>query len=258
MRNALAVIIGIIILIMPTQSFSGSCGDVNNDGAVNIFDITYLITYLYLDGPEPDCGYETGTATDIDGNVYRTVKIGDQWWMAENLRVTHYRNGDPITKVTDPEVWYLLETEAYCEYDNDTCNSLVYGKLYNWHAVKDSRNLAPEGWHVPTHGEWLTLIDYLCGNAVAGGKLKEAGLLHWLSPNTDATNESGFTGLPGGTRTPYGTYGQWLTHAFFWTSTQSGYIPENGIARVLLYNGAGVSESGTNKSRGCSIRCVKD
>ncbi len=137
---------------------------------------------------------------DIDGNVYRTVVIGDQVWMAENLRVTHYRNGDPIPNVTSNNSWTDLTWGAYCYYENNPENDEVYGKLYNYYAVIDSRNIAIEGWHVPTDAEWVTLANYLGGLSVAGGKLKESGTEHWHFPNTGATNESGFTGLPGGYR----------------------------------------------------------
>ena len=127
---------------------------------------------------------QTSTVTDIDGNVYQTVTIGTQEWMAENLKVTHYRNGDPIQLVTDDSSWSNLSTGAYCDYDNDGDNVAVYGRLYNWFAVNDSRAIAPAGWHVATAADWQTLIDILGGDAVAGGKMKEAGTAHWLAPNT--------------------------------------------------------------------------
>jgi len=141
----------------------------------------------------------TGTMTDIDGNVYETVTIGTQVWMAENLKVTHYRNGNTILHIIDWFSWFTL-TGAYCEYDNDVNNVAVYGRLYNWYAVNDSRYIAPVGWHVPSDAEWLTLVDYLGGDTVADGKMKEIGTTHWVSPNTGATNESGFSALPGGYR----------------------------------------------------------
>ena len=138
--------------------------------------------------------HETGTVTDADGNTYRTIKIGNQWWMAENLRTTRYRNGDPIPTVTDNFTWGHLLTGACCSYDNDSSMVFTYGRLYNWHAVSDGRGLAPLGWHVPSDADWGTLVEYLGGSAVAGGKMKEAGTAHWLSPNTGATNESAFSG----------------------------------------------------------------
>ncbi|NQT26384.1 PKD domain-containing protein [candidate division KSB1 bacterium] len=144
---------------------------------------------------------ETGTVTDIDGNVYQTVKIGVQWWMAENLKVTHYNNGDAIPNVTDNTEWDNLTSGAYCNYNNDVTNIATYGRLYNFYTVKDARGIAPNGWHVSTEGDWEVLAHYLGGAAnEAGGKLKEAGFAHWNYPNNGATNESGFTALPAGMR----------------------------------------------------------
>ena len=149
------------------------------------------------------------TVTDIDGNKYKTIKIGTQWWMAENLKVTHYRNGDPLNKVVT-NIFYL-DTGAYCAYEYKDSLSNIYGYLYNWAAVADTRNLAPEGWHVPITKEWETLV-YFLGGGLASAKLKESGTSHWSSPNTDATNESGFTALGAGVRgftnygNPFGFY----------------------------------------------------
>ena len=143
---------------------------------------------------------EYSTMTDIDGNTYTTVKIGDQWWMAENLKVTHYRNGEEIPNITDNTEWANLTSGAYCDYDNNPNNVATYGRLYNWYSIEDSRDLAPDGWHVPSRDEWQTMIEYLGGDGIAGGKLKESGTEHWLSPNEGATNESGFSALPSGMR----------------------------------------------------------
>ena len=151
------------------------------------------------------------TVTDIDGNTYKTVKIGNQIWMAENLKVTHYRNGDIIPNVTNNFEWAYLSTGAWCVHDNDGSYANTYGYLYNWYAVNDIRNIAPEGWHVPTDEEWKELEMYLGMSQTEaddtgyrgtneGGKLKEAGTTHWETPNTGATNETGFSALPGGCR----------------------------------------------------------
>lgn len=257
MRQTLTALSGIIILIAPAVSFAGDCGDVNNSGSINILDITYLLNYLYKGGPEPDCG-PTGTVTDIDGNTYLTVRIGDQWWMAENLEVTHYRNSDPIPNVTDPGAWHGLTTGAYCEYANDIANVAVYGRLYNWYAVEDSRNIAPEGWHVPTDADWQILTDCLGGNEIAGGKMKETGTTYWASPNIGATNESGFTGLPGGFRSGEvgSTYLGMAYNAYFWSSTESD--SNNGRFRYLYYDNSYSYRSDVNKRFGLSVRCVKD
>lgn len=171
------------------------------------------------------------TVTDIDGNVYKTVKIGNQVWMAENLRVTRYRNGKAIPNVTTKSKWKKLKKGAYCSYKNNDSNIGTYGLLYNWYAVNDSRNLAPAGWHVPTDEEWKQLEMYLGMSQTEtndtgwrgtdeGGKLKEIGTTHWKSPNTGATNLSGFTAVPGGCRTYDGTFYSIGTSAYFWSATE--------------------------------------
>jgi uncharacterized protein (TIGR02145 family) len=155
------------------------------------------------------------TLTDIDGNVYSTVTIGTQTWMAENLKTTKYNDDTAVPNVTDETEWANLTTGAYCWYDNNaSAYKATYGALYNWYAINTGK-LCPTGWHVPSDAEWLTLENYLGGEDVAGGKLKEAGTTHWLSPNTGATNETGFTGLPGGFRWDWGTE--------FWPIGQSGF-----------------------------------
>jgi len=254
MKRSLTALLSFIILIMPATLFSGDCGDINNDSSINIFDITHLISFLYLDGPDPDCG----TITDIDGNVYQTITIGSQVWMMENLKVTHYRNGDPIPNERDNTAWAGLSTGAYCNYVNDEHNVATYGRLYNWYSVDDSRNIAPEGWHVPTDAEWQILVNYLGGGAVAGGKMKEAGTAHWNSPNTGATNESGFTGLPGEYRNYLGSFSSPMgNNAFFWSSTD-----DEGSAmawfRSLHFDAGAIGQLIYGKQSGFSVRCVKD
>jgi len=148
----------------------------------------------------PDINY--GTMTDQDGNVYKTVTIGTQTWMAENLRTTKYNDGTIIPNVIDGEEWTIQTTGVYCTYNNtfNTDTIVAYGHLYNWYTVNTGL-LAPEGWHVPTDAEWTTLTDYLGGEDIAGAKLKETGITHWNRPNElETTNETGFTALPGGYR----------------------------------------------------------
>ncbi len=207
-----------------------------------------------------------GTMTDIDGNIYKTIEIDDQVWMAENLRTTRYRNGDEIPNVTDTTEWVNLESGAFCNYrytsNLDTIASL--GRLYNWYAATDVRNIAPKGWHVPTDDEWTTLISYLGVDSIASIKLKEAGNRHWLIPayGMQATNESGFTALPGGWREDYdgsffnffgGGYGVW------WSSKTDEFgaiyyifISYDNKNKLLLNNSVFANKSGY------SIRCVKD
>jgi uncharacterized protein (TIGR02145 family) len=145
------------------------------------------------------------TITDYDGNVYNTVTIGTQVWIKENLKVTHYGNGEEIPNVSNQGVWDTLTTGAYCNYNNEISNVNTYGQLYNWHAIVDSRNIAPIGWHVPTYDDFILLFDYLGGTNLAGNKLREAGNIHWTAYNGGdhnkyATNSSGFTALPGHSR----------------------------------------------------------
>jgi uncharacterized protein (TIGR02145 family) len=222
---------------------------------------TYELPEILVDGNKVFnvTVFRTGagmTVTDIDGNVYRTVKIGEQWWLAENLKVTHYRNGDAIPNVTDGTEWSGLTTGVYCNYDNNESFVSTYGRLYNWHAVNDSRNIAPAGWHVSRDEEWQSLVDYLGGDAVAGGKMKEAGYSHWQSPNTGATNESGFSALPGGYRDLDGYFNEMGYSAVFWSSTEDR--PSIAWFRSLYYLHSGVYRSGNYKRSGFSVRLVRD
>jgi uncharacterized protein (TIGR02145 family) len=199
-----------------------------------------------------------GTMTDNDANEYKTITIGTQTWMAENLKTTKYRNGDPISNVTANAAWAALTTDAYCWYNNDAPNKATYGGLYNWYAIADSRNIAPTGWHVPTDAEWTTLLTFLGGESVAGSKLKESGTGHWTSPNAGATNSSGFTGLPGGLRDKLtATFTQENTNGYWWSSTafDATYL----WGRCLRYNYALVDHyNGYIKQYGLSVRCIKD
>jgi len=196
-----------------------------------------------------------GTVKDADGNKYNTVKIGTQVWMVENLKTTKYNDGTPIPNVTDSAEWINLTTGAYCNYDNIESNDEIYGRLYNWYAVNTGK-LAPKGWHVPSDYEWSILINYLGGYESSGGKLKETGFTHWKSPNYGATNETGFTALPGGSRYRYGTFGKVGDIGYWWSATES----DDSLAccRILLYyTNAEISGFGT-KDNGCSVRLVKD
>ena len=198
------------------------------------------------------------TFSDGFGNEYRAISIGTQVWMTENLKTTQYRNGDHIPYVSDNGNWVAETNGALCYYDNDPAYLLdavgPYGYLYNWYAVNDSRGLAPEGWHIPGRDEWQTLVDYLGGTTVAGGKLKDTGLARWDPPNFGATNESGFTALPAGVRdVEFLGLGE-LTS--FWSST-IGDDPE-GYAATVFYYLEGVVIRDDSAFRGYSVRCVMD
>ncbi|MDP1623290.1 MAG: FISUMP domain-containing protein [Bacteroidales bacterium] len=201
---------------------------------------------------------QSQTVTDFDGNVYDTVIIGTQVWLKENLKVTHYNNGDPIPNVTGTTAWAGLATGGRCYYDNDSAAfDSVYGSLYNWYAVNNINNLCPSGWRVPTDPEWSAAETYLGGTMIAGGKMKEAGTLHWHSPNTGATNSSGFTGLPGGMRDPisnnFNSVGE---NGFWWTS--SAYPGVMAWSTYMWYLFAGVDHNPGTKRYGFSVRCMKD
>ena len=197
---------------------------------------------------------DKSSVTDIDGNVYRTITIGTQTWMVENLKVTRYRNGDALPNVTNGTEWNNLTTGAYCDYENTASNSTVYGKLYNWHAVFDSRNIAPTGWHVASDAEWTTLTTFLGGEDVAGGKLKEKGTAHWLSPNYGATNETGFSALPGGNYNG-GSYNDLGSNGYWWSSTEYSSSAWN---RYMNNTHGEVYRTSNNQSVGFSVRCVRD
>jgi uncharacterized protein (TIGR02145 family) len=196
------------------------------------------------------------TVIDIDGNVYNTVTIGTQTWMVENLKVTKFRNGEAIPNVTEAIDWKNLTNSAWCNYNNNPDSAKIFGRLYNWFAVNDSRNIAPTGWHVPSDDEWTTLTNYLGGAGVAGGKLKEAGTSHWQSPNTGATNESGFTSFPGSYRDLIGTFGLIGEFGYYWTLTEYNKIA--AFSRSQNYNYSGVARLEYGKNWGFSVRCVKD
>jgi len=198
--------------------------------------------------------------TDIDGNTYNTVQIGTQVWMSENLKTTRYRQGGAIPYVVGSSDWQALTTGAWSYYDHDASNNPIYGKLYNWYTTLGD-TLCPTGWHVPTDAEWTTLTTYLGGESVAGGKMKSVGTTYWNSPNSGATNESGFSVLPGGYRIDYlGNFYEVKNLAFFWSANEgSGGSSARHIA--LLYNRREVIKNlggDTQKLIGASIRCLKD
>lgn len=200
------------------------------------------------------------TMTDVDGNIYKTITIGTQTWMAENLRTTKYNDNSPIPNVTESSDWTNLRTGAYCNYNNTSnTNAIVtFGRLYNWMAVNTGK-LAPKGWHVPTNEEWTILSNYLGGDDVAGGKLKETDTAHWNKPNVGATNETGFTSLPNGVRylgLPSFYSNDNDTRASMWSSTGD----DIGAAwLVVIYSSSDkLNRYSFSEGFGFSVRCVKD
>jgi len=199
------------------------------------------------------------TVTDYDGHVYDTVMIAGRSWLMQNLRTTHYKNGVEIPHVSGGTAWASLTTGARCYYDNDSAAyDSVYGVLYNWYAVNNTNGICPDGWHVPSNTEWIDAEDYLGGAAVAGGKMKEEGTLHWLAPNAGATNSSRFTGLPGGalmTNSGY-TFQYIQENSLWWTSTAYPGAAAWGLYFWYMY--AGVDHNPVPKNAAQSIRCIKD
>jgi len=192
---------------------------------------------------------------DLDGNVYRTVQIDQQTWMAENLKTTQYSDGQPIPRIMDGSEWEAGVTGGYCYYNNEFSNKYLYGALYNWNAVK-SGLLCPGGWHVATESEWTILTDYLGGESEAGGKLKETGTTHWESPNTGATNETGITALPGGSRnTNSDFYGIGVSN-IWWSATESP--GDFAFFHYLSSDEQNIRTFEGSQKNGYSVRCVKD
>ena len=197
---------------------------------------------------------------DIDGNVYKTVKIGTQKWMAENLKVSKYNDGTVMPNVTDGTQWSNLTTGAWAYYNNDVANNAKYGKLYNWYTVSpttnDNKNVCPTGWHVPADSEWNVLTEYLGGAGIIGGIMKEVGIISWEDPNMNATNSSLFTGLPAGSRGYNGSYTN-IRQTGNWWSTTAGNT-DFVWYRYLQFNNDLLDRSYFYKSFGFSVRCLKD
>lgn len=193
--------------------------------------------------------------TDADGNVYESVKIGTQVWLTSNLKTTKFRDGTDIPNITDIQIWASPPTGGYCWYYNQISFKDIYGALYNFLAVTDSRNICPEGWHVPTNDEWTILQNYLGGYLVAGAALKASTL--WFNPNTGATNSSGFTALPGGYRDRYGFNGTTIA-GNWWTCTSSENVVNSAYSWTLLLDRTSIISFITSNETGNSVRCIKD
>ena len=199
------------------------------------------------------------SVTDLDGNIYQTVKIGDQTWMKQNLNTSQFRNGDLIPEVKTDVEWEkagLEKKPAWCYYETNADNGKIYGKLYNWYAVHDSRGLAPKGWHIPSDMEWKALSTFLGGTDLAGKKLKEKGTTHWKTPNKEATNDSGFSGLPGGLNYSFGSFVHQGNVGYWWTSVEDS--EETAILFSLSYENSTLADFFLNKGVGISVRCIKD
>ena len=248
-----------------------SC-DIENLSANTIYYIRAFATISTITVYGTEIMFSTApyTITDYDSNTYNTILIGDQIWMQEDLRVTHYPNGASIPNITNDTYWGNLENnntdDAYCFYNND--DGTDYGALYTWSAAmgdnavssnsipSEVQGICPNGWHIPSSGEWMELHQYLGGEGIAGGKIKEAGTIHWQYPNEGATNSSHFTALPGGFRLPAGFYNL-KTQSRIWSSTES---ENNEYAELTTtsYISEAATINGANKSTGASVRCIRD
>lgn len=237
--SLLMVILGITLVIM----YSCSKDDGDNSPVDNSIIFNPSLTY--------------DSITDIDGNVYKTITIGTQTWMAENLRTTKLNDGTPIPLVTSPSEWSASTIPGYCNYNNteDTCITKVYGRLYNWYAVNTGM-LAPTGWHVPSQSDWVTLIAFIGGADLAAYQLKEVGARHWSTCSGSELNSTGFTALPGGYRLTNGSYLNINNYGWWWSTTER----YDGLAWfvMLQYNQNPIFADYTTKNFGFSVRCVKD
>lgn len=219
----------------------------------------YLIVLIYLYAPV----LMGQLVMDVDGNSYQEVSIGNQVWLQENLKVTHFNNGDSIPIIKMDSVWRNLSSAAYCNYDNDLGNVQSYGRLYNGYVAIDNRNVCPLNWHVPSMEDWNQLIDYLGGELLSGGKMNEQGNAHWIWTNGSATNSSGFTALPAGFRAGSGglisgEFTSIRTMCVFWSSSVKIINPDSIFSLMVYPNDGGVKQVSVENKYGLPIRCVRD
>lgn len=203
---------------------------------------------------------EDNSIKDGDNNVYTSVEIGTQVWFVENLKTTKYRNGDLIGTTSSPTFDITNENSPRYQwaYNGNESNVAAYGRLYTWYAVTDSRNLCPAGWHVANAEEWDILLTFLGGYSVAGGKLKETSTIHWKSPNGGATNETGFTALPGGYRDVNGTFNSIGNLGYWWSFLEYTYSTSSVWIMYLNNENSDVYSDYYSKNYGYSVRCIKD
>lgn len=225
----------------------------------NIFNFQLIILgimIVFTSGCNKNDNTPKDQVFDFDGNAYSTITIGTQTWLTENLKTTYYNDGNPISVVTGSTDLSTLTTGAYTWYNNNESTFKgTYGALYNWYAV-NTGNLCPTGWHVPSDAEWTILTDFLGGDAIAGGKLKEDGTSHWNDPNTGATDETGFTGLPGGYLFDNGTYYSLRNVGHWWSSTESD--TDNAWDRYTYFQYESVIRESFSKKIFFSVRCLKN
>ena len=208
--------------------------------------------------PNPPAPVPQQPVVDIDGNSYPTVKIGNQVWMKENLKVTKLNDNTPIARIEQATSWSETTEPAYCWYNNSSQMGEIYGALYNWYTV-ETEKLCPTGWRVPTTSDWDVLRDHLGEAGIAGGKMKATGTTHWESPNSGATNESGFTGLPGGMRFSSGTtFSSESQIGSFWTSTENPNFDGFTYIKELFHDNSSLYQRDVQVRMGLSVRCIKN
>jgi uncharacterized protein (TIGR02145 family) len=207
---------------------------------------------------DPDYTGQIGQVTDIDGNIYKTVGIGSQIWMAQNLRTTKLNDGILISEVKSDSIWNYYPQIEYCWYNNDSIKGRIYGALYSYYVI-NSKTLCPVGWHVPEDFEWMVLANFLGGERKAGGKLKDYNTIYWNSPNNCFANSYGFSALPGGIRIRSHTMGGFDfigDRGFWWTSTSKNEFRSSSI--LLYYDNTSIGRSENKYGDGLSVRCIKD
>jgi len=215
---------------------------------------SFFFVFAFLSISTFSNGQQFGTLTDPrDGITYKTIKIGTQIWMAENLNTSKFRNGDPVPEAKKDEEW-VVKKAAWCYYDNDPKNGVKYGKLYNWFALMDPRGLAPEGWHMPSNEEWQKLATFLGGIEPAGTKMKSKS--GW-NENGNGTNESGFSGLPGSLRYDDGQFND-IGRMGYWWSTTPNVMHTLSYTLNLSNSYMGWGQGHANETYGFAVRCIKD
>jgi uncharacterized protein (TIGR02145 family) len=235
--------------LTPNTTYYVRAFAINSEGTAYGDEISFISAFHL----NPNLSY--GSITDQDGNTYATIVIGTQEWMAENLRTSKYRNGDPIPNVIDQQQYSGLTSGAWSHYDNNSQYETPYGKLYNWYAVTDTRNICPVGWHEPTYADWTVLTNYL-NEETGGRKMKSVGEDYWTTSNAGETNESGFSALPGGERSHGGEFVTFGKFGSWWTTDVNA--ANNPFLRYLDYQNNGINVVTSTKKEGLSVRCLKD
>ncbi len=245
------------LLVFVVQVFGQSTMNIHKtDGSVLQIPISEIDSVTYTIAPGSLFTQGAGVS-DLEGHFYASIIVGNQEWMAENLNTSLYSNGDTIPNISNNNQWSVLTTGAWSYYNNDPQFENPYGKLYNWFTVVDARNVCPSGWHTPSDNEWIVLLSNFGGASAAGGKMKEAGIIHWTDPNVNADNTGGFTGLPGGYRLNTGTSMNMFDYGYWWSSVE--YNPGTAAYYCSLWHNNGLARVAFNyEAYGLSVRCVKD